>query len=549
MIRRLLLLLSVLLLGPAAHAADEDSAASDQHIEAGKALLEHGDVDAAQQEFFRAAETNSGNSMAFFYQAITFYRQGDLEEASSRLRYATHDPANKDFARIEELRAAIKLKLDFARRLRAADEAYAKGLTAKAADTYAEAFALDPTQGETGLKAAALYADRLNRPLDAAVLWQKVVANGEPHATAARAELQSHRDMLEPLLQEVFANRQHWRLNVRDAEAERLAEAFPDSLELQVELAVIAALRGQRGPLLRHLQAANQLGLTPRDFLSHPEFTDHFVRIANGWPKLLPEFSDFVRDAYGEATVATLQTELKRRNEQTARIAREKAEKEQAAKLKKEITKLAAWHNGKRATLVQAVQRIVGASAGVEVDLVPGAEAQKTAKKKLPRWTVTRDCAFSLAGGRYVLATTEVSRLYKKVPIETGIETSYSFPSFAGLADVKFQPSRWADPRSPNLQGADLRPAPAFQARCNTVTLLFARRPSGIKVQEVTVDFATGTRTTSWSEDNLMHVQFDVMLAEADFARLKHLLERLAKLDSPGPDLDKLRQVHANWVD
>src|SRR6187431_48838 len=90
-----------------------------------------------------------------------------------------------------------KKKQEFDDSLRAGDEAYGKGLLAKAAAAYAKAFRADPTQGEIGLRAAMLYGDRLKNLTEAAVLWQQVLAAGEPHATTARAELQSHREALD----------------------------------------------------------------------------------------------------------------------------------------------------------------------------------------------------------------------------------------------------------------------------------------------------------------------------------------------------------------
>lgn len=517
-----------------------------RHLDAGKALLDRGDIDGAQQELLQATKTDGTQKWAFFYLAVTYYRQGDLQRAveASLTAYQNVGEDREDAnTKIFELRHFLERRIEANTFRDEGDQAYNSGLIAKAAHQYAWAYELDGTQGDLALKAAALYADRLDRLFDAALIWQDVVHGAEPHATAARAELQSHREALDALLRRYLTHRDEWPMDTN-----KLAQAFPESMEMHVEIAADYAKMDAASAVANHLGAAIRLGYTKEALVARSEFVDLTgISDENGRGD---EFREFVRDAYGDDVLTKMKTEAKRRSDEVARIAREKAEKERLAKLEQErkekLAKLEqerkqlnAWRNAERLKILQSVNNLFGDHNGVEVDLLPGPKVAK--KKKTPRKTITRTTTLSIGGGHYNLVTKERIRVYRDKTPETAWDHTVSIPSFAGFVNVVVEPSTWAEATDPDFV-AGMPHTPL----CKSALLIFSG-PTRISIDHALVDAATGQRLTGSTEDSGAAVRFNLMIGDPDVPRLKPLFDLLAKLDAAGADLDKLRAVRAKW--
>jgi len=528
---------------------------------AGKALLERGELERAREEFNQAQAADDLQPLAYFYQAVAAYRLGDYPAALQRAEgglgvlrdvYSYGSPTPETDAqqkRFTELRDAIQAKLDttggkagenpekkkqeFAAALQEGDEAYAHGLMAKAAAAYARAYRADPTQGEIGLRAATLHADRLKNLLEAATLWQQVVVAGEPHATAARAELQLRRDALDAVLRDGLSRREKWRRSGDPAEALRLAAAFPESTELQVELAILFARKGQVNELIAHLQAASRLGLGADEFLAQVEFLNALEKSGGLDTAGGQRIAGFVRDAYGEDTLGRIRTELKRRVDETARLAREKAEQENRRKLATERTKLTAWRDAQRSVLRNEANQILSRRNGIEVEVIDTQPAKNHAKR---RHFTTRSSYLLFENDHYHLKTEELHRSVRANGAETSSSTTFThtFRSFGGYLRVNTAPSNWIDRASPS----PMVPVEPHRRLCRVLDLIIYN--GGIFERSWWRD-GNGDVTRGPDLPNNSSIGFHVMLEDAEFARLQQLFARLAQLDAAGDNLEKLR--------
>lgn len=530
-----------------------------RRLEAGKALLEQGDLAGAQEEFNKAEVADSYEAMVYFYQAVAFYRQGNYERAlrcaetgegvvRDDLNYGSPPRADSPerLQRFKELQDLIKQKAAAVAKgdpdtfIREGDEAYGKGLQAKAAAAYAKAFRADPTRGETGLKAASLYADRLKNLLEAAILWQEVIAAGEPHATAGRVEVQSHRDALDALFREGFNQRDQWRQNQEPSAALRLAQAFPESTELQIELAVLSARRGKVADMINHLQAASRLGMSADDFLAQVDFIDYLAKNGGVDAAVSQPLVTFVRDAYGEQPITAIRTELKRRTDETARLAREKAEKERQARLAAERKELTTWRNVQWLQAVQEVNSLISAHNNLEIEMAlvtPGKKKQRT------RSAITRFNSFAAEGGSYrfkLWYRNTVVWLANGVASPTAHEELISLPSFAPLREITVSPSPWL-PLSTSVQPAD----PGTRALAREVSLVFNSPARIHRNQTMTYEYETEDGTTGYTNEynTDTSVVIHALLQDGEVARLRALFQQLAQLDAAGSDLEKLRQL------
>lgn len=506
-----------------------------RHLEAGKALLDSGEVDAARKELLQAVKVDESQKWAPFFLAVACYRQGDLTRAAEygQQAYANvRDDGDPESQKIYELRHLLEAKLEAEQARQEAEQAHHSGLIAKAASRYAWAYELDSTDGESGLKAASLYVDRLDRLFDAAILWQRIVRGGEPHATAARAELAGHRDALDAALKNYLTGRTAWPMNPH-----LLAEAFPESMEVWVELAARNAKLHSASGAANDLGQAIRLGFTKEALMARTEFVDFAgLKDENGSGD---EFREFVKDAYGSDVLDAMKATAQRRVDAAAKAAREKAEQERLAKLEQERKALIAWRNAERLTVMRSMNSLFGEHNRVVVDLVPGPKATKP-KKKYPRKTIARTTALSIAGGHYLLVTGE--RTKSDQAPETAWDHTYHIPNFAGFLNMIVEASSWAESSDKELVAG----MPHISI-CRSIVLLFTDT-TRLSIDHAMVDPSSGQRITGTTEDSGAYARFDLMIADADIPRLKQCFAQLAKLDGAGTSLEKLRALRAGWT-
>jgi tetratricopeptide (TPR) repeat protein len=542
---------------PATHPAE-----GARRLLAGKALLERGDLEQAAAEFAKALEADDLQPLVYFYQAVAAYRLGDYPGALRHAQtgsgvvtdiftYGTPTAETEAQARrFKELQDAIQAKLvetggkagenpvkkkqEFAAAVKEGDAAYAEGLLAKSAAAYARAYRADPTQGEVGLRAASLYADRLKQPLEAAVLWQKVLAGGEPHATTARAELQSHHDVLNSLLSAGLARRSQWRTQNDPTEALRLAEAFPESIELQVELAILAARKGQLDELVARLKNASRLGMGPDEFLAQTDFVDYLEKSGGINSAAGLRLSAFVRDAYGAQTLQPISAELKRRADEAARLAREQAAQERKARLDKERKELGGRRDARRVVLVNEANQILGRRNNVEVETGGGEEKYNKGRRHF----MFRSSALGFNGRAYVISTDVLNRSVRKNGdvTESSHAYTYTFSSFASFRGASTRFSNWID-HDVNSVYQVLGPN---RALCKLLDVNFNE---GVVLQQSAMRDANGDVTKGLEFQNSYSASISVMLEDAEVTRLQQLFAELARLDAAGNNVEKLRAL------
>lgn len=278
----------------------------DLALERGRHLLDQGQAADALLEFRKAIDAGVAEYQGYLFAAIASYRLGDLASAAqdgkNALPLIQPDDTNADAQKAREVIAMILKKNTFAQKRAEGDAAYGDGLMAKAADAYAAAFAADPSASEVGLKAAGLFADRLNRLLDAAVIWQTVIHQAGASAAAAQSEWVRHQQALDQLLASTLSHQDEWRKSPDLTDPLHLAQAFPDNQELQLILAECYADANDETKTVKYLKNASRLGLTFEQFAKQAIFAERIAAEPEG------PLAAFVRDAFGsdqlDATLA-----------------------------------------------------------------------------------------------------------------------------------------------------------------------------------------------------------------------------------------------------
>ncbi|HEX2861063.1 MAG TPA: hypothetical protein VHN79_05465, partial [Lacunisphaera sp.] len=313
--------LALLALGPVGLAADAD--AYQRALAAGKARLEAGQLADAQKDFHAALQADSVGYDAYFHLAVVSFRLDDHAAALEYANAAVNAAADDQRPRARELLKAIRDARETEDLAHQADEALGKGLIAKAADLYARAFELAPDRGDLGLKGATLYATRLNRLLEAAVLFQRVIASGDANAaTAAGAELGKLHARLTALYREQLPRA------VAQGDLPTLAQlsrAFPEEAQPRLEVAVRNAIAGAGQA------TANWLGEAVTRGTGYDAIQERIVFL-DLWEKDEPAFKAFIGDAFGSSAVNDMNRRLKERQDQQAlerALAAEKARLEE----------------------------------------------------------------------------------------------------------------------------------------------------------------------------------------------------------------------------
>lgn len=477
-----------------AHAADSAAGL----VQAGRAKLDQGDPSGALLDFRHAITADPQSSDGYFYGAIASYRLGNLDEAASLGDEALQRANGAQAGRIREVVQLIKQKRTAATKLSEGDAAYGDGLMAKAAQAYAEAFAADPSSGETGLKAAGLFADRLNRLLDAAVIWQQVVQQGGESAQTANDELSRRHTALVALLDQALRRESAWRRSRDVAEPLRLARAFPDHLGLQLILAGIYAERREESQTLEHLKQASRLGMSFEDFVRQDAVLA-FMGERSSEP-----LSTFVNDAFGPDRLAEVRD----------RIAHAAAEQRRLAEQKAEEGTLPAWRDEERNRLVQELAQLLANPEPVREN-----EFGK-------RWIVYHTpIRLSLQQGEYQLTSVydrdvEDTSLRATVP-NVRLQKWFSFARFTQLKQVSFEP------------------------------LVFTRRLLDLKITFTEPRLVWHDKydrhakpAESYSQTlTEVHLYTSAGWEDANAKRILQLFQRLQQLDAAGSDPVKLRAL------
>ncbi|HEX2862391.1 MAG TPA: hypothetical protein VHN79_12160 [Lacunisphaera sp.] len=386
----------------AADAAD----AYPRALAAGKAQLDAGQLADALRDFQQAVQADGTQYEGYFYLAVASFRLGDHAAAEEYAGAALNAATGADQTRANELLTAIRKAKEVEELAQQADGALDQGLIAKAADLYARAFELAPDRGDLGLKGATLYANRLNRLLEAATLYHGAVASGDAAAaTTAGAELGALHDRLSAL----------YRKELPDAVAREdrtklawLRKAFPQESQPSFEIAAGFAKDGDGKWAVHWLREAVKRGSGYADIQARVAFLDL-------WEKDSPELKSFLGDAFGQDAVDDMNRRLRSRQAKQAeekRIAAQKAEAERIAReavLRKhqQEKELADRENASRPLRAQLRRPVV---EQLKLLLETKPKQQIGEKRKGYYTSVAHDfnASFALHGDDYVLAHKQV---------------------------------------------------------------------------------------------------------------------------------------------
>jgi hypothetical protein len=144
-------------------AYDQMIADSDARVRAGQYL--EGFASAQQ-----AIRLSPGDFRGHYYAAFALYKRDLLDQAAPYARDAVAKATGADRASAQKLVERIAARSTYLRQVSAGDDAAARGLFAKAAESYAKAFEAFPGEEQVGLKAAKLLAERVDVATSAAIL-------------------------------------------------------------------------------------------------------------------------------------------------------------------------------------------------------------------------------------------------------------------------------------------------------------------------------------------------------------------------------------------
>lgn len=282
------------------HAADP--AAYQAALASGKNKLETGEVADAWREFQRAVQADNTQSEGYFYLAVASFRLGDHAAALEYGNAAVAAASEREKPRAVQLVEAIRKAKDTEEFARLGDEAQDNGLNAKAADLYSRAFQLSPDRGDLAFKAATLYAKRLNRLLDAAVLFQGAIASGDADAAdAASAELGA----LHTSLQQLYKHELPRAVSRGDlATLVQLSQAFPIEVQPRLEVASLHAAKSDGPTVASWLGQAVKLGAGFDAVKERATFLDL-------WGTNDATFKTFIADAFGPSAVSEMDRRTK----------------------------------------------------------------------------------------------------------------------------------------------------------------------------------------------------------------------------------------------
>lgn len=244
--------------------------ANDVQIEASKQLLSEDRYIEALAVAKDALRVDPADYRASYYVAMAYMGLQQYDAAETQANQALAQAPTSARAAVEKLVFTIRSLKTGNQNVGAADAALAEGLIGKAARLYEDGWAAGRNAPDYALKAAELYAGRLNQPVDAARVLRQVRESlpGSPAADSAEAEL----GKLQPVLRQIATAK------VKEAAGLPLAEArpalgaaaaadptYPEIYRTQAQLAAASASAVELEASLKELARRNLVDL---DFLA-----------------------------------------------------------------------------------------------------------------------------------------------------------------------------------------------------------------------------------------------------------------------------------------
>jgi tetratricopeptide (TPR) repeat protein len=178
------------------------------------------------------------------------------------------------------------------------DAALEAGLVAEAADHFRKAYLIFPDENRlAGLKAASLYIEKLNRPLDAAKLWKEIAQS------PAQSEKKEAQEMLQRYAVRIDQASQQALAAPTPESLAALIEAYPDRADLELTLAALHAAARNVSQTIEHLSEAVNKGATLSGILEKQEFRKLLVGSDRD-----AAFETFLKDSFGSDVVQRMKT-------------------------------------------------------------------------------------------------------------------------------------------------------------------------------------------------------------------------------------------------
>jgi tetratricopeptide (TPR) repeat protein len=252
-----------------------------------------------------------------YYVGVAYLALGKFDEAQVAAEESLRHASDESKPQVEKLVAVIKETRETEGQSDAlekeGDKAFENGLAAKAANLYRKAYLVAPTRGTPGLKAAVIYADRLDQLLDAAVLWNKIVEAGdEASAAQAKDKLIQNTKALDQLYKEKsgVSTLANWL---------PLLEAFPNRHDLRLSVAALYAQERNVEKTIEHLAKAVKVGASVSQVAEERAFSHLLMSDSKDGA-----FETFLNDAFGAKLVSRLKEQHRQEQARRADIERQK---------------------------------------------------------------------------------------------------------------------------------------------------------------------------------------------------------------------------------
>lgn len=264
-----------------------------------------------------AVRAKPNDFLGHYYVAMAFMGMGRFDDAETSVSRALQLVPESKKTGVEKLARTINTRRHGTTSGQEADAAFAEGLIGKAAILYEQAWAAGKEKPELGLKAANLYVERLNQPVDAARVLRQVkeAAVGNPAADQADAELKKISETLRQIAK-ANVDATHGMASCDDAlvALQKAEDADPTYEVIYLERAHCAS--GKLAPFENAIKDLAKHNLASPESLSKLNNMSFWIG--------QPAFTQFLGDLIGKGQVDILNALIRDRPIKEAREAEEK---------------------------------------------------------------------------------------------------------------------------------------------------------------------------------------------------------------------------------
>jgi tetratricopeptide (TPR) repeat protein len=123
----------------------------------------------------------------YYLCGFCLYKQSLLQDALGYAQKSLERAPADSKAQVEKLISAISGEITYEEQKQIGDQAYQRGLWAKAASSYADAWRAAKNHADIGLEAAEILDNKLNRPLDSALILNEITAHPQDATNLSKA--------------------------------------------------------------------------------------------------------------------------------------------------------------------------------------------------------------------------------------------------------------------------------------------------------------------------------------------------------------------------